>query len=62
MLTRAMSVEDGRRVIITEDDVDDIVELDEGLFGDPLPRFREFAKGPAKDHTIKPRKLRRDEF
>ncbi|KAI6184167.1 hypothetical protein M3Y97_00567300 [Aphelenchoides bicaudatus] len=59
-LTKAMAVEDGR-VILTEEGVE-TVELDEQLFGEPIPKSREFAKGPAKDHKVKPRKLRFDEF
>ena len=55
-----MSLEDGR-VVLTEEGVDS-VELDERLFDEPIPLAREFMKGPAKNHTKKPRKLRFDEF
>jgi hypothetical protein len=59
-LTKAMAIEDGR-LVLKEEGVD-TVQLDDSLFGEPYPRAVEFDKGPAKDHTKKPRKLRVDEF
>jgi hypothetical protein len=60
LLGKAMAIEDGR-LVINEEDVDN-VELDEQLFGEPFPRHAHYSRGPPKDHTIKPRRLRKSEF
>ncbi|CAD5215835.1 unnamed protein product [Bursaphelenchus xylophilus] len=59
-LTRKMSLEDGRDVL--DDDVLQNVEFRPDWLGDPLPRSIYYQKGPAKDFSQTPRKLRVDEF
>jgi len=60
LLTKAMAIEDGR--VVLKDDELASVDLDEKLFGERIPRFSDFPKGSAKNHTDKPRNLRYDEF
>ncbi|VDM37942.1 unnamed protein product [Toxocara canis] len=60
MLTKQMAQEEGRAVIT--DPEQRYIETEFSLFGTPFPRARIFPRGPAENHKIKPRKLKRSEY
>ncbi|GMT14166.1 hypothetical protein PFISCL1PPCAC_5463 [Pristionchus fissidentatus] len=62
-LTRAMAVSDGRQIEALHPDAPaHEVSLDPSLFGTPRVPSVRYSRGPAKPHTIPPRKLTPEEY
>ncbi|KAK6738389.1 hypothetical protein RB195_020478 [Necator americanus] len=60
-LAKEMAIKDGRPVI-PDDEFKFEVHLDDSLFGEPFPKPAQYPKGPAENHTNKPRKLDPSEY
>ncbi|VDN22747.1 unnamed protein product [Gongylonema pulchrum] len=60
MLTKQMAQEDGRAVIVDEEQKN--VQTDPSLFGTPFPRSKMYPRGAAKNHQKRPRPLKITEF
>lgn len=60
MLTKQMAHEDGRSVIIDEEQKN--VQTDPSLFGTPFPRARIFPRGAPENHQKPPRPLKITEY
>ncbi|KAK6045608.1 hypothetical protein COOONC_15739 [Cooperia oncophora] len=60
-LAKEMAIKDGRAVI-PDDEFKFEVHLDDTLFGEPFPKAVEYPRGAPENHTIKPRKLKPEEY
>ncbi|VDN17708.1 unnamed protein product [Gongylonema pulchrum] len=60
ILTKQMAQEDGRAVIVDEEQKN--VQTDPSLFGTPFPRSKMYPRGAAKNHQKRPRPLKITEF
>lgn len=60
MLTKQMAVEDGREVIVDEEQKN--VQTDPCLFGEPFPRAKIFPRGAPENHKIRPSPLKVTEY
>ncbi|KAI6242832.1 hypothetical protein M3Y99_00191300 [Aphelenchoides fujianensis] len=58
----AKAMADSKGLPVVADEEAKNVAVDDSFFREPLPRAREYPKGPAENHKQKPRKLRHDEF